>query len=56
MVKDDLETRARKAVLRIESALEQIDNVVRDLSMKLCHVIKSRKEYYGFSGHDDERQ
>lgn len=46
MVKEDLETKARRAVLRIEKKVVDIDNVVRDLSMKLCHIIKYKGNYY----------
>jgi hypothetical protein len=53
MVRDDLETRVKKAVLRIEKKVAQIYTVVRDLSLKLCHIIKSRKDYYSFP--DDNR-
>lgn len=42
----DLEARAGKAVLRIEKKVNDIDNVLRDLSMKLCHVIKHKGSYY----------
>ena len=43
---ENLETKARKAVLRIEKKVGDIDNVLRDLSMKLCHVIKYKGNYY----------
>jgi len=46
MAKEDLETKARRAVLRIEKKVTDIDNVVRDLSMKLCHIIKHKGKYY----------
>lgn len=46
MVKDDLETRARKAVLKIEKQFAELYNVVKDLSLKLCHIIKSNRDYY----------
>ena len=47
MVKENLETKAKKAVLRIEKKVAGIYNALRDLSLKLCHMIKSRKDYYG---------
>ena len=50
MVKDNLETKAIKAVFRIERKVKDIYNVLRDLSLKLCHVIKSRKDYYTSPG------
>lgn len=46
MAKENLETKADKAVLRIERKVTDIDNVLRDLSMKLCHVIKYKGNYY----------
>ena len=46
MTKEDLETKAGKAVLRIEKKVNDIDNVLRDLGMKLCHVIKYKGNYY----------
>ena len=46
MAKEDLETKARRAVLRIEKKVTDIGNVVRDLSMKLCHIIKHKGDYY----------
>jgi len=49
MTKENLETKADKAVLRIEKKVVDIDNVLRDLSMKLCHVIKYKGNYYNMS-------
>lgn len=46
MTKEKLETRARKAILKIESKVQDIDNVLRDLSMKLSYVIKTKGKYY----------
>lgn len=48
MDKENLETRVRKAILRMEKEISGLYNVVRDLSLKLCHIIKSRKDYYSF--------
>ena len=48
MVKEDLETKARKAVLGIAKKVTDINNVLRDLSMKLSHIIKYRRDYYSF--------
>lgn len=44
---ENLETKARKAVLRIEKKVSDMDNVLRDLSMKLVHVIKYKGSFYG---------
>ena len=49
MVKENLEIKVKKAVLHIEKNVAGIYNVLRDLSLKLCHMIKSRKDYYGLS-------
>ena len=46
MTKEDLETRAKKAVLKIEKKITDINNTLNDLSLKLCHIIKSQKDYY----------
>lgn len=46
MAKEDLETKAKKAVLRIDKKVTDISNVLYDLGMKLCHIIKSFKDYY----------
>jgi hypothetical protein len=49
MAKESLEARADKAVIKIEKKVNDIDNVLRDLSMKLCHVIKYKGNYYSMS-------
>jgi hypothetical protein len=46
MVKENLETKVKNAVIRIEKKLIGIYDVLRDLSLKLCHVIRSKKDYY----------
>ena len=46
MTKDDLETKARKAVLNIEKKVKDMNNTLNDLSMKLCHIIKRKTGYY----------
>lgn len=46
MVKEDLETKARKAVLKIEKDTFDINHTLRDLSMKLSYIIKDRRSYY----------
>ena len=56
MVKDDLETRAEKAILYIEEKVKDIYTVLCDLSLKLCHLIKSRDDYYRFPDKDDYRR
>lgn len=46
MTKEDLETRARKAMLRIEKKVTDMSNVLYDVSAKLCHLIRCHKDYY----------
>ena len=46
MANESLETKAGKAVIRIEKKVNDIDNVLRDLGMKLCHVIKYKGNYH----------
>ena len=45
MAKDNLETRAKKAILKIEKKVSDIVNVIYDLSMKFCHIIKYKFDY-----------
>ncbi len=53
MTKEDLETRSKKAVLKIEKSIADINNVLNDLSLKLCHIIKSQKDYYSPTRRND---
>ena len=46
MTKEDLETRAKKAVINIDKTLTNISNVLNDLGLKLCHIIKDKRSYY----------
>lgn len=55
MTKDNLETKARKAVLRIEDKVTDIDNVLRDVSMKLCYIVEKNKNSYTMSNEDEYR-
>ncbi len=45
MPKENLETKSRKAVIRIDKKVNDIGNMLRDLNMKLCYVIRNRKDY-----------
>ncbi len=47
MTKDDLETKAKKAVLSIKEKVIGIYDVLCDLSKKLCYIIDNKKDYYG---------
>lgn len=46
MAKENLETEVKKAVLVIKEKVADMDNVLRDLSAKLCYLIKHK----GFGG------
>ena len=45
MKKGDLETRAKKSVLKIDKKITDIKNLLHDLNMKLCHIIKDKRNY-----------
>lgn len=46
MAKENLETKTMKAVLSIKDKVTGIYDVLCDLSLKLCHIIKSNRDYY----------
>lgn len=46
MTKENLETKTMKAVLTIKDKVTGIYDVICDLSMKLCHIIESNRDYY----------
>ncbi len=46
MAKEDLETRAEKAVLEIRKKVNRIYEILRDVGMKLTHVIEHKLDYY----------
>lgn len=50
MVKETLETKARKSVVKIEQKIDSTNNLLRDICMKLCHLIKHRRDYYVSNG------
>lgn len=39
MVKDNLETKIKKSVVKIDKNVEGIYNILTDLSLKLTHII-----------------
>lgn len=43
---EDLETRAGKAVLKIEKKVNSIYAILKDVGMKLAHVIERKSSYY----------
>ena len=45
MPKDNLKTKALKAVINIDKNLNDINNALNDLGMKLCHIIKDKRSY-----------
>ena len=49
MAKEKLENKVSKAVLTIKEKIVDMYNLLSDLSLKLCHIIKSRDDYYGHS-------
>ncbi len=46
MTKEDLETKARKAVLEIRQRVNRIYDVLKDVGMKLTHVIEYKFDYH----------
>ena len=43
---ENLETRAIKAVLQIKKKVDRIYDVLRDVGMKLTHVIEYKLDYH----------
>lgn len=43
---EDLEAKARKAVLDIKKKVYRIYEILRDVGMKLSHVIEYKFDYY----------
>ena len=46
MTKEDLETKARKAVLKIKDRVDRIYDILKDVGMKLTHVIEYKFDYH----------
>jgi len=46
MTKEDLETKARKAVLEIKERVNRIYDILKDVGMKLTHVIEYKFDYH----------
>ncbi len=53
MTKENLETKAKKAVLKIEEKVADITNILYDISSKLCYLIKDRRSYQDMLEGDD---
>lgn len=49
MSKENLETKANKSILKIEKKITGMYNVVCDMSLKLDHIIESRRDYCSVS-------
>lgn len=43
---ENLETKARNAVLKIQKKVERIYDILKDVGMKLTHVIEHKLDYY----------
>ena len=46
MAKDNLETRVKKSVLKIEKSVSGIYNILTDFNLKLCHIIERMGDQY----------
>jgi len=46
MAKDNLETRVKKSVLKIEKSVSGIYNALTDFGLKLCHIIERMGDDY----------
>jgi hypothetical protein len=45
MAKDNLETKVKKSVIKIEKGVSGIYNILTDLSLKLYHIIINMRDY-----------
>ena len=52
MRKEDLESKARKAILAIKNKVIDIDNLLRDIDMKLCHIIRYKQNFTKYDAID----
>lgn len=50
MAKDNLETRVKKSVLKIEKSISGIYNILTDFNLKLCHIIERMEDQYKIGG------
>ena len=46
MARDNLETRVKKSVIRIEKSVSGIYSVLTDFNLKLCHMIERMGDQY----------
>jgi hypothetical protein len=46
MGRDTLERKATRAVIRMDEKVSDICNTLYDINLKLCHIIKSKNDYY----------
>jgi hypothetical protein len=45
MAKEDLETKARKAVLEIKQDVKKIREAIWDIGEKICYVLEKKLDY-----------
>lgn len=48
MAKDNLETKVKKSVVRIDKNIQGIYNILTDLSLKLTHIITDMSDYRAY--------
>jgi hypothetical protein len=53
MAKEKLEKKLEKTVVSIEKSVKGIYDILNDLSLKLCHIIKDRRSYYDMLGDNE---
>jgi len=46
MAKQNLEARCKKAILNIENKVSRIYDILKDIGMKLCHIIEYKFNNY----------
>jgi hypothetical protein len=46
MGRDTLERKALRAIIRMDEKVSDIRNTLYDMGLKLCHIIKSKPNYY----------
>lgn len=52
MAKDNLETRVKKSVLKIERNVSGIYNVLTDFNLNICHIIERIGDYHRANSSD----
>jgi hypothetical protein len=49
MAKNNLETRVKKSVLKIEKNISGIYDILTDFSLKFCHIIERMGDEYKYA-------